>query len=275
MSCFLRPRPDLVVHPLFYRYVRENADVRDSFDTVAEPSRLTYSDDVTASVVLDGGAVTAMRVELEPYYTTPTVGVGANADVTTYTLARSTPMYRVVERAPRYVIWTSDDALTVCATVVARTEAYGLAGAVRAAVDWARNISITRNASVAVFDLDRTLVDDDDRILDGALSALEQARVTFDRVILWSHGSPLHVDRHVAELGFRFDLVLSNDGAERKSAKNLLHLYNYFVDAYFTRAVLIDDSVFNWTPEYTHCVVPATVGSVARVTHVLDRIAAE
>lgn len=265
--------PDLLVHPSFYEHVCTLSDVRSHLN-VMEPAQLTVSVDTVASVVCADGRVLAANVELEPYYE-PCIGNGVRPNFTSYTFARRMPMYRVAERAPRYVIWTEADPLPVCATVVARTDLYGLSDAVRAAVDWSRIMVITKTVSVAVFDLDRTLIDDEDRFLDGAVSVLEHARTAFDAVVLWSHGSPLHVDRQVGEFkrhGIGFDLVLSNAFGVKKSCKNLLYLYNHFVDTYFSKAVLIDDSVFNWTPEYTHCIVPtAGVRSVVQITRALDR----
>lgn len=265
--------PDLLVHPSFYKHVCTVSGVQSHLN-VMEPSQLTVSADTVASVVRADGRVLDTNVELEPYYD-PCIGYGVRPNVTSYTFARRMPMYRVAERAPRYVIWTEADPLPVCATVVARTDVYGLSNAVRTAVDWSRTMLITKTVSVAVFDLDRTLIDDEDRFLDGAVSVLEYARTAFDAVVLWSHGSPLHVDRQVAEFnrhGILFDLVLSNASGVTKSCKNLLHLYNHFVDTYFSKAVLVDDSVFNWTPEYTHCVVPtAGIRSVVQITRALDR----
>lgn len=234
---------------------------------------MTVYTDTAASVVCANGSVLKMSVELEPHYD-KCIGTGVRPNVTSYTFEHKIPMYRIGERAPRYVIWTVDEPLPVCATVVARTDIYGLTNAVSTAVDWSRNMLISRTASVVVFDLDLTLIDDEDRILDGAVFALEHARSVYDIVVLWSHGSPLHVDKQRSALekhGVIFDLVLSNAQSGDKSCKNLLYLYNYFTDTYFTRAVLVDDSVFNWTPEYTHCIVPTTTESVAQIAYALDR----
>lgn len=264
--------PDLLVHPSFYNHLYGVKDLQNHFNLM-EPSQLTVYTDAVASVVCETGNVVEMSVELEPHYD-KCVGTGVRPNVTSYTFENRTPMYRIGERAPRYVIWTADEPLPVCATVVARTDVFGLYNAVSTAVDWSRNMVISRTASIVVFDLDRTLIDDEDRVLDGAVSALEHARSVYDTIVLWSHGSPLHVDKQANEfnrLGVRFDLVLSNAQSGEKSCKNLLYLYNYFTDTYFTKAVLVDDSVFNWTPEYTHCIVPTTLESVARIAYALDR----
>lgn len=261
-----------MVHPSFYNHLCDDRDLQNHFN-VMEPSQLTVYTDTVASVVCENGRVLKMRVELEPYYDT-CIGTGVRPNFTSYTFARKMTMYRIGERAPRYVIWTADEPIPVCATVVARTDVFGLSNAVRTAVDWSRNMVISKTASVVVFDLDRTLIDDKDRVLDGAVSVLEHARSVYDTTVLWSHGSPLHVDKQVNAFekhGVRFDLVLSNAQSGDKSCKNLLYLYNYFTDTYFTKAVLVDDSVFNWTPEYTHCVVPTTIESVAHIAYALDR----
>lgn len=264
--------PDLMVHPSFYNHLCNVKDLQNHFN-IMEPTQLTVYTDTVASVVCEDGSVLEMCVELEPYYD-KCIGTGVRPNVTSYTFEHKMPMYRVGERAPRYVIWTVDEPLPVCATVVARTDVFGLSNAVSTAIDWSRNMLITKTTSVVVFDLDRTLIDDKDRMLDGAASVLEHARTVYDTMVLWSHGSPLHVDKQVAKFdkhGVRFDLVLSNAQSGVKSCKNLLYLYNYFTDTYFTKAVLVDDSVFNWTPEYTHCVVPTTSKSVAHIAYALDR----
>lgn len=263
--------PDLMVHPSFYSLLCDVRDLQNHFNLM-DPAQLSVYTDAVASVVFEDGCVREMRVDLEPYYD-HRIGTGVRPIVTSYTFEHRMPMYRVGERAPRYVIWTVDEPLPVCATVVARTDAFGLSCAVSAAIDWSRNMLITKTASVVVFDLDRTLIDDEGRTLDGAVSALEHARAVYDTMVLWSHGSPLHVDTQVAKFdkyGVLFDLVLSNARSGDESCKNLLYLYNYFTDTYFNKAVLVDDSVFNWTPEYTHCVVPTTVGSVAHLVYALD-----
>lgn len=38
--------------------------------------------------------------------------------------------------------------------------------------------------------------------------------------------------------------------------KNLLHLYNYYPNYTFKKCVLVDDSLYNFTPEYSYIIVP-------------------
>lgn len=203
------------------------------------------------------------EVTLRPYFTPAPLnepGVARMPHWTTYQLVNGPqPMYSIDRRQPRYVIWPADEPLTVCGTVVDRIpSAEDLLGAVQRALDWSYTISDSK--SIIVFDLDETLIDDDGCPLDDVQELLRVARHTYDLMVLYSHGSHLHVDESRLGLGFDhwFDLQLSNSDQDHRSSKNLLYLYNLFERGIrFTEATLVDDSPYNWTPEYTRFVMPA------------------
>ena len=120
---------------------------------------------------------------------------------------------------------------------------------------------------IIVFDLDRTLIDDDNDIIKNTEKVLQYCRGVFDLIVLWSHASALHVDENVEKLQKKakicFDLVLHNNSSsssssDKKYCKNLLHLYNLLNlgNVFFKTAILVDDSLFNWSPEYTAFIVP-------------------
>lgn len=264
-------KPDLVVHPSFERTLLDDYELYEHFN-VLRVSTLERRDAVAHLV----GDRFARRVELalEPFYRNNACS-GTEPSCTSYCLTETTTMYAVDRRAPRYVVWTKRDPLAICATSVDRVDSYGLHEALRRAKSWAT--PITRVASVVVFDLDETLVDERGQPLRHAGRALEYARRCYDLVVLWSHGSPLHVDE-CARAFVRdsavddapvFDLVLSHDGDD-KACKNLLHLYNYFPGTTFAEATLVDDSPFNWTPEYGRMLIPHRCKSLRRLLPLLS-----
>lgn len=228
-------------------------------------------------------------------------------------------LYSIDRRRARYVLWPKDLPLTVCATCIEflPTAAHTLPMALARAHEWAKNFFITSSPSpssssspfyksIIVFDLDSTLIDPRDKIYDSCLRLLRVARQLYDYVVIWSHGSTLHVHKQVNNIERRMyilsieedaekgvadggsgsdsggsvvscssttaaaaaaaaeaaaaanfcDLVLSYDRSTgNKSFKNLLSLYNYFPNCKFDIAVLVDDSPFNWTPEYSKFIV--------------------
>ncbi|PHT96269.1 hypothetical protein BC332_34805 [Capsicum chinense] len=109
----------------------------------------------------------------------------------------------------------------------------------------------------------RTIIDDQNEWKKGAIQVLLAAQRrspdVIRRVVIWSHGSPLHVEENVSRIrkhGVKIDAVLSNMNGTKPSPKNLLHIYNVLPDAYYDKAVLIDDTVPNFTPEYTDFLIP-------------------
>jgi len=171
--------------------------------------------------------------------------------------------YNVSDKAPRFVIWNGDDDLSVCSTAVYRcSDTAMLPIAIIEAINWATrrymHISKILHVSVIVFDLDQTLITNSgDDFLENYECVLNCAREKFHYVILWSHGDSLHVDTYVSRMNFKFDLVLSKDKNNSQSCKNILYLYNYFgPEIRILYAVLVDDSPYNWSPEYNAMVVP-------------------
>lgn len=132
-----------------------------------------------------------------------------------------------------------------------------LIAAIDDALRWARVMTCDVQEDVIVFDLDDTLIDEKCKPLLHASDLLYRAQSVYDKVILYSHGSDLHVDECTRELDFDFDLILNRGSVDNLSCnKNLLSIYNYFNTSRFNKAVLVDDSVYNWTPEYTRILVP-------------------
>lgn len=257
-------KPDLVVHPNYESALSNDYTLHSYFNVVRASALLTRGDAIVHAV--DDSGSRLVDLVLEPFYDL-TRETGTEPRCTSYSFDRPMKIYACERKAPRYVIWTKSDPLSVCATMVDRVNAYGLHDACQRAKSWAS--PVTRHASVAVFDLDQTLVDDRCRPLDHADTALEYAKRCYDIVVLWSHGSSLHVDECLSYFDRNtFDVVLSHDGAH-KANKNLLYLYNYFPDTSFTKTMLIDDSPFNWTPEYERMIVPHECRSLRHVLPLL------
>lgn len=253
-------KPDLIVHPNYVRPINEQYDLSAYFNVLSLDDLRVDVDSVPVYRVSDAG-VGRVTLRLEPYYANALKRAsGIEPAATSYWFDEDMPLYSVDRNGPRYVIWTKSDPLSVCATCVDRVDAYELYEAVRRARDWAFTIYHTK--SIVVFDLDETLIDERCRELQCADRLLDFARNSYDLVVLWSHGSALHVDDNVQRFVERsqhgdslFDLILRN-GGEQRANKNLLHLYNFVPNCRFSRATLVDDSAFNWTPEYDKLVIP-------------------
>lgn len=276
-------KPDLLIHPRLYRHIerwQRNA-LSENYEWLALEDMHHEKSTVT---LIDGKrSQKNVSVRLKPHFD-QVLSTGTNINVTSYFFDTEIDMYRVAHRAPRYVIWTTDEPTPVCSTYLDRTDVYGLYEALNRARVWARTLPFighNRRESVIVFDLDRTLIDDDNEVLPGALDALRRARRIYDKMILWSHGTSLHVDDNACRINIAlkelderasggggyladtfvnvFDHTLSApiDQVGTRSCKNLLHLYNSFPETRFSSdAVLVDDSLYNWTPEYSRMFVP-------------------
>ncbi|ABO45334.1 unknown [Gryllus bimaculatus nudivirus] len=203
-------------------------------------------------------------------------GDGEQPQDTSYVLTKNTKFYNIKDTVPRYVIWPKYKILTVNCTILHRIEnELEFLNALKKAETWCRNISeetsLTVNddddlKSVIVYDLDETLFTSRDELIPGSLKNLQISRNLFDIVILWSHGSSEHVERLLDILNkelknFKFDLILKNENGH--SPKNLLSLYRYFPNVRFhpQKCYLIDDSLENYTPEYSNVIVPVNLKS--------------
>lgn len=279
-------KPDLIVDPLFSKAIQiYNLD---RYFNVLDADSLTISYDIKPYVVTEYGVNLLENVQLQPFYKNSLRKCSGSApDVTSYWFDTPIPMYNIEENGPRYVIWSENKPLTVCATYVDRIDGAEIFAACQRAIKWATRID--GQMSIIVFDLDDTLINSECCKLAYADKLLKEARRTYDLVVLYSHGSELHVDGNVTQFTDSinnsgnsgsddseyddyeddryptyccnrklFDRVLSNNGVDRKSNKNLLYLYNHFPNVRFTRATLVDDSLFNWTPEYTRFIVPTS-----------------
>lgn len=246
-------KPDLFVHPSYYPTVKHTFDLRRDFNVLGLSDLLA---DMAIGHCVTDTDVEPVAIHLDPVYANELLREsGSDPSRTSYWYDRPVRMYHLNYTGPRYVIWTPNDHLTVCGTRVERVAPYQLYVAVQRAKEWSYNIE--RSRSIIVFDLDDTLIDAENRPLDGVCEVLDRARRVYDYMVLWSHGTSLHVDEQLDQLDVdRFDLILRNDRDVAPVNKNLLHLYNYFPECRFTQARLVDDTVCNWTPEYTDMVVP-------------------
>lgn len=263
-------KPDLIVHPLYQKSIK-SYNLDDAFN-VLDLNDLIVNTEFEPKYITPHGACSLQNVRLANYYSSKLqCRSGIKPEYTSYSIKDHTPIYTISQNGPRYVIWPQKTPLTVCATYCDRIDDYELYVACMRAKTWSKDIMSTQ--SIIVFDLDMTLIDDDGNKLENADQLLQMARLKYDYVVLYSHGSNLHVDEHVQQFenwhsehstsrdhhAQLFNLILSNNSDNGiRSNKNLLYLYNYFPNTRFSHAVLVDDSLYNWTPEYNEFIVPAT-----------------
>lgn len=254
-------KPDLLVHPRYETaLLNGNYGLAEHFN-ILTLSTITFNTKIMPLMVTDNNVQVLHDIHLAPYFSKNLDKCsGVKPQCTSYDFDHNIPIYNIMENGPRYVIWTVEDPLTVCATCVDRVKPNDLHEAIERARNW--SYQIFTGKSIVVFDLDETLIDSHGNILEMADQLLTTARRVYDLMVLYSHGSSLHVDEHVAKLlhmrrnQYTFDLILSNNMIDRRCQKNLLQLYNYFPNIRFTLSTLVDDSLYNWTPEYTKLIVP-------------------
>ncbi|ATY70228.1 38 kDa protein [Tomelloso virus] len=259
-------KPDLVIHP---KYVKSllRFDL-DSYFNILYLEEVMHSFElIDPFLVTDYGVSRLEKVKLyQTFKDSLEKKSGIKPQYTSYSFdCEDQPIYSISFRAPRYVIWNETDDLTICATCVDRVDKYSLFAAYERAKAW--SYSITNSESVIVFDLDETLISRECKKLECADQLLDCCRSVYDKIVLYSHGSNLHVDDNVTQFKSNaFDLVLSNNSSQDKPCnKNLLSLYNYFPNTIFTKATLVDDSLYNWTPEYSELIVPFQLSSVEHI----------
>lgn len=267
---------DLFVHPSFYDTVFEefNYKLKKNSFNLYKLNGIKYES--KNAILITDEKVCEISLSLEPTFVQDTKTSGGVPSKTSYTFTKSINMFTFDRRKPRYIIWPVGELIPFSATFVDRINSIGEIGeAIERAIGWSckYNHTLQRN-SVIVFDLDKTLISRDDKIFDNVDKLLLYARKHFDKMILWSHGTDLHVDRFVYKfenkyansIKFKngdsilnlFDLKLTKKETDKEASKNLLHLYNYFYNVTFDKsvAILVDDSPFNWTPEYSSLIVP-------------------
>lgn len=263
--------PDLIVFPSFVNVIIDQCGrLLSSHYNIIHVSRLPIDDALCIPWVLSERCAKRMQLTLAAFFK-QSVKSGKQPSRTSYTFPNGERMYNVLRRAPRYAIWHKTAPLNICCTYVYRVQLEDVYEAIEHALNWSISMRLIEPISplhyktVVVFDLDNTLIDNKCKRFRGANKVLRAARSRFDYVVLWSHGSALHVDENIQNFpdGI-FDLCLSNDKLKDAVApKNLLYLYNHFQNCRFSNlAVLVDDSVFNWTPEYTDMIVPNNCRSI-------------
>ncbi|XP_025200471.1 uncharacterized protein LOC112598286 [Melanaphis sacchari] len=281
----------LVVHPYFRAYVSSPA-VREAlnrlFSSVYVCDRIPTRD-VNALLVYGKNVILKKSLFLENYHGGTDAHIENDTIVddyasTTYRLPKSgVRMYTIQDKLPRFLLWLDTEEFdpNVCCTAMYKwSTVEQLPTAVAVASNWAKKYANVptyglRKLRVVVFDLDQTLIDDnpvDCKLFENHETVLNVARENYDFVVLWSHGSSLHVNNYVARLKFNFDLVLNDvDDKNVQNCKNLLNIYNYLsTDCRIIYAVLVDDSPYNWTPEYDNLVVPVRgITDILPVSHAL------
>lgn len=258
-------KPDLVIHTQYMELLL-NFDLGTYFNIITLNDLYESVQNINPLLVTDDTISIMNNVRLNPTFKQIKKS-GLKPQYTSYYFDREIPIYRIPYRGPRYVIWNKTDNLRICATYVDRIDKHDLYEAYLRAKAWVYNI--TRTESIIVFDLDETLIDRNCKILNDADYVLKCARAIYDRVVLYSHGSNLHVDDNVTKFNIDFDLVLSNSASDSPCNKNLLYLYNYFPNTRFSRATLVDDSLYNWTPEYENLLVPFSCSTVRLLASLL------
>lgn len=156
---------------------------------------------------------------------------------------------------PRLIIWTVDDPLLISGTWVYRCPEDCLPpDSIFNNLDQFR---FTKSGSCVIFDLDDTLIRSDSSLIPGMLDLLLAARRKYNYVVLWSHGSDLHVIDHVLnEVGFEFDYVIYRNKDTKNAPKNPFYLYALIKNYQFTSFTLVDDLIENATDGYDEMYIP-------------------
>ena len=117
---------------------------------------------------------------------------------------------------------------------------------------------VIKDANIAVFDLDDTIIDKDGKIIINDLhSELTTLRSYFDFIILWSHGNDCHVRYHTNKIKFKFDLVLCRDEIVKykgtgKVFKELFYKYGVVS---LKNTLLVDDLSENSAEDYDYIII--------------------
>ena len=271
-------KPDLVLHPDYEGMVLPSDFAR--WVNLKKISDLQVEPKIEVDLLFGSDKLVKKGFELTPHYACK-IGVGAKPHVTSSILAGNYPMFRILDNAPRFVIWNNTDPVSIDSTRLFRVEnvqelMFELEN-IKVLVEKQHSIS-TELKDVIVFDLDMTLVDKDRKLRDGVLEVLQRAKKLFNYVVCWTHGNQEFLDcvldmineafKRQKGCGFTFDLALANNFQEPTAKKSLLYLYNFFPNNLFGKCTLIDDSLFNWTPEYTNMIVP--VGEIKSIESMLQ-----
>lgn len=263
-------KPDLLIHSMYIDALK-NYHLSDVFNVISINDLKCVTSKFKNVYAITDTYVAPIELTLRPFYT-PTLNSGIEPAATSYTFDRPTNIYKIERNLPRYIIWTKNDPLLVCGTIVDRIDHWELYESCQRAKDWAYTINHFK--SIAVFDLDKTLITDECVKIPESERLLTYAKREYDYVVLWSHGSGLHVDEQLEEFRVAnttgadiFDLVIKT--ADTKSPKNLMYLYNHFPYVKFTKSVLVDDLVANWTPEYDKFLVPYNNTTLHQALYIL------
>lgn len=160
------------------------------------------------------------------------------------------------DQLPRCLLSQTNESLDISTTQIIITDSI-TASTLNQISRWKQKFTPCKTVSVCVIDMDDVLIDNENKLYKGAAHFIQNVNAIFDKTVLWSHGSSLHVDEYSNDIlreGGKFDLILSRQ--HKCSSKNLLHLYNIFSNEQIKFAVLIDDTPYNYTDEYNLLIVP-------------------
>lgn len=122
------------------------------------------------------------------------------------------------------------------------------------------NNALYENKSVCVFDLDDTIIDSENNLLaKNVVSFILFCKTLFDYVLLWSHGSSLHVSKMLKkhQLCEFFDLTISrkqltDDDSFNKGIGYVLSQLNKHLNVKsISFSCLVDDLDLNFNCDYT------------------------
>lgn len=162
----------------------------------------------------------------------------------------------ILPTSPRLIIWPNDKPLTISGTWVYRCSKTSIPPEeVFSLLD---SFKFTKKKSCIIFDLDDTLIRKDNSIIPYSEDLVRLAKYHYDYVILWSHGSKLHVIENVLEFKQLFDQIISRNPDTKNAPKNPFYLYTKIKDILFTSFTLVDDLMENATDGYSDVLVPHT-----------------
>lgn len=112
-------------------------------------------------------------------------------------------------------------------------------------------------ASVIVFDIDDTVVDEQNKpFADDLNESILKLRSIFDYIGVWSHGTTNHIlpilKKLLTQYDVHFDFVITRDDCiQNKSAAQILNIVNQKFDiSQLSFSVLIDDTISNFAEDY-------------------------
>lgn len=122
--------------------------------------------------------------------------------------------------------------------------------------------------SVAVFDFDDTIVDENQKLFyPSILNDIELYKTVFNYIILWTHGSTDYIQyemKNKSKLSKLFDIVIAKqrdfEYGENKGKGAILKLLNKeFKITQISYSLLVDDKNSNYMNDYTYFIQPTKI----------------